>query len=159
MHDRRPPLVALLTAVLVALLPVSAGAQLEEPEPLEEYEFELGSSPGARLLFEDPALGNGNAGLRLELEPDRAGAYEVRLEVFRHVPPEIITFALLVERIELVFENERGTRLRELELTNPETGFVFTIGDSADGYFLHDDRVRGLVALRRVKVKVFGNYE
>ena len=93
-----------LFALVIPLvgLALQAWAQ-DRPPVLEEYRFQLGDSGRFELTFLDPGIQGGGAQFRFTLHPTNPGEYHLRLEVFRHVKPEVITFALLLERIEVAF--------------------------------------------------------
>jgi hypothetical protein len=134
---------------------------MQLPE-LEEYDFSLGDSAGTELSFFDPNLGNGNAQVRFELRPVTRQDYEIKLEVFRHIPSGkgIVTFALLLERVKISFFNASGGQVKTIVFDEVlgESG-LFIIGDSSDGYFQRTVTAKDLGNARRVKIKLFGNYE
>jgi hypothetical protein len=129
------------------------------PPLLESYNFDIGNSSGVELSFHDDRLGNGGAEMRLTMQPV-PGGHQIRLEVFRHVSPGTVVFALLLERVEITFLNSSGAPIRSvvLDKTLGENG-LFIIGDSADGYFKNQRILRGLGSARRVVISLFGNYE
>ncbi len=67
--------------------------------------------------------------------------------------------ALLVDRIEIEFQDVDGAVLKRGRLDNEDGSTFFIIGDSADGFFAHEARVRKLSAARKVSLRVLGNYE
>jgi hypothetical protein len=130
------------------------------PPVLEEYSFHLGDSGRFELTFLDPSIRRGGAQFRFTLHPTHPGEYHMRLEVFRHVKPEVITFALLLERIEVAFWDSRDNLVRAVVVDRslgPEG--LFIIGDSADGYFQHRRTEQGLATARRITIRLLGNYE
>lgn len=149
---------ATLLAVLAAASP--AAAELERPT-LERYAFDIGQSHGYELSFTDPRLGNGGAFFRLDLQARGSHRLDLRLEIGRHVPPDTITFALLVSGIELRFLDATGAVVEEVVLEGDSLwpGGYFVIGDSADGYFQHRQSLANLARVRRVNIALFGNYE
>jgi hypothetical protein len=126
---------------------------------LEEYNFQLGSSGGSELLFHDPSLGNGNAQMRFHVFPISNQESRVQIEIFRHTM-ERITFALLLDRVEIDFVNSSGAAIKSIVL-DQSLGLdgLFVIGDSADGYFENTRRLRGIGAVRSIRLRLFGNYE
>jgi hypothetical protein len=126
---------------------------------LEEYNFQLGASGGSELLFHDPSLGNGNAQVRFHIFPISNQESRVQIEVFRHTI-ERITFALLLDRVEMDFVNSSGTAIKTIVLDQSlgQDG-LFVIGDSADGYFENTRRLSGMAAVRSIRLRLFGNYE
>lgn len=126
---------------------------------LEEYNFQLGASGGSELLFHDPSLGNGNAQVRFHVFPISNQESRVQIEVFRHTI-ERITFALLLDRVEMDFVNSSGTAIKTIVLDQSlgQDG-LFVIGDSADGYFENTRRLSGMAAVRSIRLRLFGNYE
>lgn len=136
----------------------NASAQVSPPV-LEQYNFEMGNSGGIELSFLDQNLGNGSAQLRFVLQPCQ-NTHELRLEVFRHVPPEQVVFALLLERVEITFLNSTGAQIRKVVVDETlGEGGLFILGDSNDGYFRLQRNFRGLNSARRVTISLFGNYE
>jgi hypothetical protein len=132
----------------------------DKPPVLQEYSFQLGDSGRFELTFLDPSIQRGGAQFRFTLHPTNPGEYHLRLEVFRHVKPEVITFALLLERIEVAFWDSRDNLVREVVVDRslgPEG--LFIIGDSADGYFQHMRIEQGLATARRITIRLLGNYE
>jgi len=127
---------------------------------LEEYSFQIGDSSGVELNFLDPSLGKGNAEVRFQLQPVGKGGYQIKLEVFRHVSQNVITFALLLERVEIGFVSASGEPIRTIVLDQilGESG-LFIIGDSSDGYFQRKFTAESLGGARGVTLKLFGNYE
>jgi hypothetical protein len=84
----------------------------------------------------------------------------MRLEVFRHIAPDVVTFALLLERIEVAFWDRQGNLVRQVVVDRSlGPGGLFNIGDSADGYFQHTRTEQGLAAARRITIRLLGNYE
>jgi len=129
------------------------------PPLLEEYNFQLGSSGGNELLFHDPQLGNGNAQLRFHVLPISNQESRVHIEVFRHIIGKI-TFALLLERIEIEFLNVAGATVKTVVLDQSlGEGGLFIIGDSSDGYFENIRKATGMSAVRSIRLRLFGNYE
>lgn len=127
---------------------------------LEEYNFQLGASGGgSELLFHDPSLGNGNAQMRFHVFPISNQESRVQIEVFRHTI-ERITFALLLDRVEIDFVNSTGGTIKSIVLDQSlgQDG-LFVIGDSADGYFENTRKVSGMAAVRAIRLRLFGNYE
>jgi hypothetical protein len=126
---------------------------------LEEYNFQLGASGGSELLFHDPSLGNGNAQVRFHIFPISNQESRVQIEVFRHTI-ERITFALLLDRVEMDFVNSTGATIKSIVLDQSlgQDG-LFVIGDSADGYFESARRLSGIGAVRSIRLRLFGNYE
>ncbi|MCI0618474.1 hypothetical protein L0244_36310 [bacterium] len=126
---------------------------------LEEYNFQLGASGGSELLFHDPSLGNGNAQVRFHVFPISNQESRVQIEVFRHTM-ERITFALLLDRVEIDFVNSTGATIKSIVLDQSlgQDG-LFVIGDSADGYFENTRRLSGMAAVRSIRLRLFGNYE
>jgi hypothetical protein len=126
---------------------------------LEEYNFQLGASGGSELLFHDPSLGNGNAQVRFHVFPISNQESRVQIEVFRHTI-ERITFALLLDRVEMDFVNSTGAAIKSIVLDQSlgQDG-LFVIGDSADGYFESTRRLSGMAAVRSIRLRLFGNYE
>jgi hypothetical protein len=66
---------------------------------LAAYRFHLGASGRLALTCLDPRIGRSGTPLRGTLPPAPQGPYHLRCAVFRHVPPAVIAFALLLERI------------------------------------------------------------
>ena len=126
---------------------------------LEEYNFQLGASGGNELLFHDPSLGNGNAEVRFHVFPISSQESQVQIEIFRHIIGKI-TFALLLDRVEMDFMNSSGAAIKTIVLDQSlgEGGF-FVIGDSADGYYENTRRLSGMAAVRSIRLRLFGNYE
>jgi hypothetical protein len=74
------------------------------------------------------------------------------LQVFRKVPPGLIVFALIVDRVEVLAFDSKGEKVYSRTLL----GFVF--GDSASGNWSRI--LSDLPAnVSQIKVKFFGNYE
>jgi hypothetical protein len=138
------------------LLATNAFAQLNL---LEEYSFQLGASGGNELLFHDSSLGNGNAEMRFHIFPISNQESQIQIEVFRHIIGKI-SFALLLDRVEIDFLNSGGTTVKSIVLDQSlgQDGF-FVIGDSADGYFQNTKRLTGMGAVRSIRLRLFGNYE
>ena len=137
----------------------TAFAQSELPL-LEEYSFQLGVSAGTELLFHDPNLGNGAAQVRFHIQPTNKQETQLRIEVFRHQPPDLIAFALLLERIEIQFLDAGGAILKSVvvdEQLGPSG--LFIIGDSNDGYFEATRKLTGMGSVRSIRLRLFGNYE
>lgn len=126
---------------------------------LEEYNFQLGASGGSELLFHDPSLGNGNAQMRFHVFPISNQESQVQIEVFRHTI-ERITFALLLDRVEIDFVSSTGATVKSIVLDQSlgQDG-LFVIGDSADGYFENTRKLSGMAAVRSIRLRLFGNYE
>lgn len=126
---------------------------------LEEYNFQLGASGGNELLFHDHSLGNGNAQMRFHVFPISNQESQVQIEIFRHTLDRI-TFALLLDRVEMEFMNSSGATLKSIVL-DQSLGLdgLFVIGDSADGYFENTRRLSGLGSVRSIRLRLFGNYE
>jgi hypothetical protein len=126
---------------------------------LEEYNFQLGASGGNELLFHDPSLGNGNAQMRFHIFPISNQESQVQIEIFRHTVDRI-TFALLLDRVEMQFVNSAGTAIKSIVLDQSlgQDG-LFVIGDSADGYFENTRKLSGMAAVRSIRLRLFGNYE
>jgi hypothetical protein len=126
---------------------------------LEEYSFQLGASGGNELLFHDHSLGNGNAEMRFHIFPISNQESQVQIEIFRHTLDRI-TFALLLDRVEMDFVNSSGATIKSIVLDQSlgQDG-LFVIGDSADGYFENTRRMSGMIAVRSIRVRLFGNYE
>lgn len=126
---------------------------------LEEYNFQLGESGGSELLFHDPSLGRGNAQVRFHVFPISNQESQVQIEVFRHIIGKI-SFALLLDRVEMEFQNSAGAAIKTVVLDESlgEGGF-FVIGDSADGYFENTRRLTGMGAVRSIRLRLIGNYE
>jgi hypothetical protein len=145
--------------LLLVLLASTAFAQTELPL-LEEYSFQLGSSGGTELLFHDPSITGGAAQLRFHIFPINKQETRMKIEVFRHHPPELIAFALLLERIEVHFLDAGGATLKTVVLDQElgESG-LFIIGDSNDGYFEGTRKLTGMNSVRSIRVRLFGNYE
>ena len=126
---------------------------------LEEYSFQLGGSGGNEFLFHDPAVGNGNAQMRFHLFPISNKESQVQIEVFRHLIGKI-SFALLLDRVEIDFTNAEGASIKTVVLDQSlGEGGLFVIGDSADGYFENTRRLSGMAAVRSIRLRLFGNYE
>lgn len=140
------------------LIVTSCFAQTDLPL-LEEYNFQLGASGGNELLFHDPQLGNGLAQLRFHIQPISNQETQVRIEVFRHFISGV-TFALLLERIEIQFVDGAGVTTKAIVLDKSlgQDG-LFIIGDSNDGYFENVRKLTGMSAVRSVRLRLFGNYE
>jgi hypothetical protein len=150
----------LLALVALLLVLVTQAWAQGEPPLLEEYHFQLGDSGRFELTFLDPGINRGGAQFRFTLHPAGPGEYHMRLEVFRHVRPGTITFALLLERIEVSFSDGQGDLLRKIVVDQAlGANGLFIIGDSADGYFQHARTVQGLAAARRIAIRLLGNYE
>lgn len=145
--------------LLLMILTSTAFAQTELPL-LEEYGFQLGSSGGTELLFHDPSITGGAAQLRFHIFPINKQETQMKIEVFRHHPPELIAFALLLERIEVQFLDAGGATLKTVVLDQElgETG-LFIIGDSNDGYFEGTRKLTGMNSVRSIRLRLFGNYE
>jgi hypothetical protein len=143
--------------ILFLYLVWNADAQVSPPV-LEQYNFEMGDS-GGELTFLDQRLGRGTAQMRIELRTGQ-NAHDLRLEVFRHVPPGQVVFALLLERVEITFYNSEGAAIRKIVLDESlGEGGLFILGDSNDGYFRLQRTFKGLNSARRVTISLFGNYE
>jgi hypothetical protein len=152
-----PRLLALVVALWVLTTPAWAQGG---PPLLEEYLWHLGDSGRFELTFLDPNISRGGAQFRFTLQPANAGEYHMRLEVFRHVNPGTVTFALLLERIEVAFWDGQGELVRKIVVDQAlGANGLFIIGDSADGYFQHARIVPGLATARRITVRLLGNYE
>ncbi len=149
-------IVKITLGVFFFLIATNVFAQLNL---LEEYNFQLGASGGSELLFHDPSLGNGNAQVRFHLSPISNQESRVQIEIFRHTT-ERITFALLLDRVEIDFVNSTGATSKSIVL-DQSLGLdgLFVIGDSADGYFENTRKVSGMAAVRSIRVRLFGNYE
>jgi hypothetical protein len=126
---------------------------------LEEYSFQLGASGGNELLFHDHSLGNGNAQMRFHVFPISNQESQVQIEIFRHTLDRI-TFALLLDRVEMEFVNGSGATIKSIVL-DQSLGLdgLFVIGDSADGYFENTRRLSGFGSVRSIRLRLFGNYE
>jgi hypothetical protein len=126
---------------------------------LEEYSFQLGGSGGNELLFHDRSLGNGNAQMRFHVFPISNQEAQVQIEIFRHTLDRI-TFALLLDRVEMDFVNTSGATIKSIVLDQSlgQDG-LFVIGDSADGYFENTRKLSGMAAVRSIRLRLFGNYE
>lgn len=126
---------------------------------LEEYNFQLGASGGNELLFQDHSLGNGNAQMRFHVFPISNQEAQVQIEIFRHVIGKI-TFALLLDRVEMDFVNSAGATIKSIVLDQSlgQDG-LFVIGDSADGYFENTRKLSGMAEVRSIRLRLFGNYE
>lgn len=143
--------------ILFLCLAWNAAAQVSPPV-LEQYDFEMGDS-GGELTFLDQRVGRGTAQMRFELRVCQ-NAHDLRLEVFRHVPPGQVIFALLLERVEITFYNSAGAAIRMIVLDESlGEGGLFILGDSNDGYFRLQRTFKGLNSARRVTISLFGNYE
>jgi hypothetical protein len=82
------------------------------------------------------------------------------VEVFRHAEPERITFALLLEQIDVTFWDGQGHLVREVVVDQAfGPAGLFILGDSADGYFHHERTEHGLSPARRSTIRLLGNYE
>jgi hypothetical protein len=150
----------LFTLVIPLLVLAHPAGTQAGPPVLEEYSFHLGDSGRFELTFLDPSIQRGGAQFRFTLHPTHPGEYHIRLEVFRHVQPEVITFALLLERIDVAFWDSRGNLVSEVVVDRalgPEG--LFIIGDSADGYFQHMRTEPDLTTARRITIRLLGNYE
>jgi len=147
----------ILLLILFSGAPLFAQVQLPQ---LEEYDFQIGDSPGVELNFLDPRLAGGGAQVRFHLRPVSKNDYEMNVEVFRHVSQGTITFALLLERVEIAFFNASGALIRTIifDKVLGESG-LFIIGDSSDGYFQRKVRAENLGAAARLTLSLFGNYE
>ncbi len=126
---------------------------------LEEYNFQLGASGGNELLFHDSSLGNGNVQMRFHVFPISNQESQVQIEVFRHILGKI-SFALLLDRVEIDFVNSTGATIKSIVLDQSlgQDG-LFVIGDSADGYFENTRKLSGMAAVRAIRLRLFGNYE
>jgi hypothetical protein len=145
--------------VLLVFFASTAIAQTELPL-LEEYSFQLGASSGTELLFHDPNLGNGAAEVRFHIRPINKQETQLRIEVFRHHPPDLIAFALLLERIEVHFLDSASATLKTTVIDDqlgPDG--LFVIGDSNDGYFEATRTLTGMGSVRSIRLRLFGNYE
>jgi hypothetical protein len=155
------PTIRRLFALLMPILVFVHQAEAQEELPvLETYSFQLGDSGGVELTFLDPSIKRGGAQCRFTLHPTNVGEYHMRLEVFRHVKPDVITFALLLERIEVAFWDSQGKLVRQVVIDRslgPDG--LFIIGDSADGYFQHRRTEQGLATARHITIRLLGNYE
>ena len=150
---------SLALVVTLWILTTPAWAQ-GGPPLLEEYLLQLGDSGRFELTFLDPSISHGDAQFRFTLQPANAGEYHMRLEVFRHVHPGTITFALLLERIEVAFWDDQGELVRKIVVDQTlGTNGLFIIGDSANGYFQRARIVPGLATARRITIRLLGNYE
>jgi hypothetical protein len=149
----------LLRVSFVFALFLIAANVLGQASLLEEYSFQLGASGGNELLFQDRSLGNGNAQLRFHVFPISNQESQIQIEVFRHTLDRI-TFALLLDRVEIDFVNSAGTTVKSVVLDQSlgQDG-LFVIGDSADGYFENTRRLSGMGAVRSIRLRLFGNYE
>jgi len=149
----------LLNGCFVFLFFIAAQSVFAQKSLLEEFNFQLGESGGNELLFHDPSLGNGNAQLRFHVFPISNQEAQVQIEIFRHVIGKI-TFALLLDRVEMDFVNSAGATVKSVVLDQSlgQDGF-FVIGDSADGYFESTRRLSGMAAVRSIRLRLFGNYE
>ncbi len=134
-------------------------AQLGRPT-LERYEFHIGGSRNYEVDFLDRNLGNGGASFRISLR-SQAKVVELVAEIARHVPPDTITFALLVNGIHFYFYNESGDLIDQIVLEGDELwpGGYFVIGDSSDGYFQLRRKLRDIARTRLIVIELFGNYE
>ncbi len=111
-------------------------------------------------MFHDPNLGNGAAQVRFHIQPTNKQETQLRIEVFRHQPPDLIAFALLLERIEIQFLDAGGAILKSVvvdEQLGPSG--LFIIGDSNDGYFEATRKLTGMGSVRSIRLRLFGNYE
>jgi hypothetical protein len=144
--------------LLFFLTSINLFAQVSTPI-IEEYNFQFGSSGGSELLFHDPAVGNGNAQVRFHVFPISNQESQVQIEIFRHIIGKI-SFALLLDRIEIDFANSAGATIKTIVLDQSlgQDG-LFVIGDSADGYFENTRKLTGMGAVRSVRLRLFGNYE
>ena len=127
---------------------------------LEEYTIGQGGTSSLNLdgfesTLSDRGFGSstGTAATRsiinFSTESDHSN---LSLEVFRRVPPGLIVFALIVNRVEIRAFDSKGTQVYSRDLP----GFVF--GDSASGNWSRI--LTDLPAnIAQLKVKFFGNYE
>jgi len=133
---------------------IVAAADLERaPTPaepvLERHVLEPAELADVKLFSK--SFGGGSASMRIQFvrnETSRA----LHLAVWRKVPSGTITFALLVDRVEIRGRNSEGRVVYSKDLP----GFVF--GDSASGFWKETltDLPPGIVSL---SVAFFGNYE
>ncbi len=160
----------LVLLVLLVPAPGWAGLELERPgglEPasselplLESYTFELGGWPQVELSFLDPRIERGQAQFRCEIRPSGRDASRIRLEVFRHVRPDSIQFALLLEQVRLEFLDAAGAPVKTIVLDEVlGEGGLFILGDSSDGYYQYRTTVSGLQRAERLRIQLLGNYE
>jgi hypothetical protein len=147
-----------ILTILLLTFAWNAEAQISPPV-IEQYSFEMGNSVG-QLTFLDEKVGAGSAQMRFELRPCQ-NAHEIRLEVFRHVAPGQVIFALLLERVQITFLNAGGVGIRTVTVDGESLGEggLFIIGDSNDGYYRLQRTFKGLNSARRVTISLFGNYE
>jgi hypothetical protein len=146
--------------IVICLLSATSLFGQSGPPLLEEYSFQLGSSGGSELLFHDPSITGGAAQVRFHILPISKQETQMRIEIFRHNPPDLITFALLLERIEVQFLDSAGTTLKSVVIDEQlgESG-LFIIGDSNDGYFEATRKLSAMGSVRGVRLRLFGNYE
>jgi hypothetical protein len=72
----------------------------------------------------------------------------------------LISFALLLERIEVQFLDSSGATLKTVVIDEQlgQDG-LFIIGDSNDGYYEATRKLTGIGAVRGIRLRLFGNYE
>ena len=97
--------------------------------------------------------------MRFHVFPISNQESQVQIEIFRHTLDRI-TFALLLDRVEMDFVNSSGATVKSVVLDQSlgQDG-LFVIGDSADGYFEIRGSSSGMAAVRSIRLRLFGNYE
>jgi hypothetical protein len=157
-----------LSLVLFAIRP-PVEAQEGWPPALEHYSLRVGADEarGVETLVFDRFFGHGSARASVNFRgPAALGQGDTSddqgtlfLRVWRRVPPGIVTFALLVFRVEIRGYDAQDTLVyaRDLAHGDPDVP-LFSFGDSASGHWSHG--FRDLPAtVARVDVTFFGNYE
>jgi hypothetical protein len=153
----RGAVVAVVLAIgALALDPPRAAAQGPDPV-LERYSIRAGAddAAGVRAVLVDPSFGRGTARSRLLFQGstglESPTPATLSLRVSRTVPPDTITFALLVFRVDVRGFDAAGALVYSRRLPG------FTFGDSASGDWR---RILILPAeTQRVTVVFVGNYE
>jgi hypothetical protein len=147
-------------ALLAILAPILAGVLRAQEEPiLDSYSLQVGSADavGVTAHVVDDFFGHGDAHARLLFvgpkkfqDPTSTGTLSLR--VWRKVPRDTISFALLADRVEVRGFDAEGELVESRELP----GFVF--GDSASGKW--NRTLEAIPAdVARIEVTIFGNYE
>ena len=160
MHcDKRSLSSFLLTFLFITMFCAGVYAQTNQEDDdgefgtvLETYILDVGNSPiGVKASLLDGSFGGGDAESSVNYSA-KGNSGRLKLKVQRTVPPGNISFALLVFGIEVRGYDADG------DLILKESLEPFSFGDSASGNW--SKTLRNIpVALSRLEVRFFGNYE
>ena len=157
---------SILLSVLYCALGLVIAAPLHAQQGLvDKYLFDLGRVRDVELSFTDRSLGDTDISFRLnctfsktnETYSSVTGDADVRMEVFRYTPPNTASSSLGIEKIELIFLNAAGKRIRTVVVDRLlRDGGVYTFGSSSSGFFEHSLSVKALTGVHSVLVRIWG---